>query len=370
MLKGIHPLLSPDLLHALAGMGHGDEIGIVDANFPAASLGPRLIELRGASSPDALDAVLTLFPLDTRVVPAVHTMEVVGDPAAVPEPVMDFAAVFTRHGLADCEIGALERHAFYDRARRAFALVRTGELRPYGNILLVKGVVNRYEPIRRTDPRACVAMIVVFGSINLDLVARVVRLPQPGETIAGDSFATLPGGKGANQALAARRAGAEVALAGAVGNDPFAGDALSGLSAAGVDLAWVVRAARAHGRRADPCRCFRPERDHDHSRRERRGAGRDGPRCGARSGKYAASAARDPHRCRLRRGRTGEARRCAGHPECRADGRAARRAPERGRRADRQLDRGGRTRGRSGNPAHAGRIRGSRASSAVVRAPS
>ena len=60
---------------------------------------------------------------------------------------------FRRHGLADCEIGALDRDAFYDRAQRAFALVRTGELRPYGNILLVKGVVNRYEPIRRTDSR-------------------------------------------------------------------------------------------------------------------------------------------------------------------------------------------------------------------------
>ena len=145
MLIGIHPLLSPDLLHAMAAMGHGDEIAIVDANFPAASLGPRLIELRGASSPDVLEAVLTLFPLDTSVVPAVFTMEVVDDPTAVPEPVMDFAAVFTRHRLADCEIGTLERHAFYERAKRAFALVRTGEMRPYGNILLVKGVVNRFD---------------------------------------------------------------------------------------------------------------------------------------------------------------------------------------------------------------------------------
>jgi L-fucose mutarotase len=110
--------------------------------------------LRGASSPDALDAILTLFPLDAQADPAAHTMEVVSDPVAVPEPVMEFAAVFTRHGLADCEIATLERHAFYDRARRAFALVRTGELRPYGNILLVKGVVNRYEPVRRKDPRA------------------------------------------------------------------------------------------------------------------------------------------------------------------------------------------------------------------------
>jgi L-fucose mutarotase len=144
VLKGIHPLLSPDLLHAMAAMGHGDEIAIVDANFPAASLGPRLIEMRGASSPDVLDALLTLFPLDTQVVPAVFTMEVIDDPAAVPDPVMDFAEVFTQHRLADCEIGTLERHAFYERAKRAFALVRTGEMRPYGNILLVKGVVNRF----------------------------------------------------------------------------------------------------------------------------------------------------------------------------------------------------------------------------------
>ena len=144
MLKGIHPLLTPELLYAIAAMGHGDEIAIVDANFPAASLGPRLIEVRGASSPDLLDALLTRFPLDKRSVPAIFTMEVVGDPSAVPDPVMDFAEIFTRHRLADCEMGTLERQAFYERAKRAFALVRSGEMRPYGNILLVKGVVNRY----------------------------------------------------------------------------------------------------------------------------------------------------------------------------------------------------------------------------------
>src|SRR5262249_47498269 len=138
------PLLAPELLYAIAAMGHGDEIAIVDANFPAASLGPRLIEIRGASSPDVLDPLLTVFPLDTSVAQAVFTMEVVADPSAVPDPVMDFAEVFTRHRVADCEIATLERHAFYERARRAFALVRTGEMRPYGNILLVKGVVNRY----------------------------------------------------------------------------------------------------------------------------------------------------------------------------------------------------------------------------------
>jgi len=99
MLKNIHPLLAPDLLHALAAMGHGDEIGIVDANFPAASLASRLVELRGASSPDVLDAILTLFPLDSGSEPAAHTMQVISHAAVVPEPVMDFAAAFTRHAL-------------------------------------------------------------------------------------------------------------------------------------------------------------------------------------------------------------------------------------------------------------------------------
>ncbi len=84
-------------------------------------------------------------------------------------------------------------------------------------------------------------MVVVFGSINLDLVARVARLPRAGETVAGDGFTTVPGGKGANQALAARHAGARVAMYGAVGRDGFADVALANLAAAGVDLGGVAR---------------------------------------------------------------------------------------------------------------------------------
>jgi len=141
MLKGIHPLLHADLLHALASMGHGDELVIADANFPWASIGRRVVHLAGASAPDALDAILTVFPLDTFVDQPALTMKVIGDPDAVPEPVRDFAAVFTRHDLADVDIGGLDREAFYARARGAFAIVRTGELRAYGNILLVKGVI-------------------------------------------------------------------------------------------------------------------------------------------------------------------------------------------------------------------------------------
>jgi len=144
VLRGIHPLLSAELLHTLASMGHGDEIAVVDANFPAVSVARRVVALPGADAPAALDAILTVFPLDTMEVPAVLTMGVVGDPQAIPPPVAEFAAVLTEHGFADQEIGALERHEFYERARKAFAVVRTGELRPYGNVLLVKGVVSEY----------------------------------------------------------------------------------------------------------------------------------------------------------------------------------------------------------------------------------
>ena len=141
MLKGIHPLLTPDLLHTLQSMGHGDVLAIVDANFPAAANAKRLIESPGSGSSAMLAAVLTLLPLDIRVSPAIFTMEVTGDPTAIPPPVAEFAGVLTDEDLADMEIGHLERHVFYERARGAFAIVRTGEQRRFGNILLVKGVV-------------------------------------------------------------------------------------------------------------------------------------------------------------------------------------------------------------------------------------
>jgi len=142
MLKGIPSLLTPDLLHALASMGHGDEIAIVDANFPAASLGKRVITIAGAGAHEVLAAVLGVLPLDTTEPPPAFTMEVIGDAAAIPEPVADFAAALADRELADVEIAHLERRAFYERARDAYAIVRTGELRPYGNILLVKGTVH------------------------------------------------------------------------------------------------------------------------------------------------------------------------------------------------------------------------------------
>lgn len=146
MLKGIHPLLTADLLHVLASMGHGDEIAVVDANFPAATFGRRIVHVAGADSPAVLHALLTVFPVDIATKPFAFTMEVVGDPSAVPEAVAALHAALQRSDVRGHACGMLERQAFYARARNAFAVVRTGEMRPYGNILLVKGVVNAYPP--------------------------------------------------------------------------------------------------------------------------------------------------------------------------------------------------------------------------------
>ena len=140
MLKGLPPLLSPDLLHVLASMGHGDELVLADANFPAATHARRLIHLPGTSAPEVLRAVLQVFPLDDFVPQAALTMQVVGDPATRPPVVMEFDAVLHAHGCAAS--ASLERFAFYTRAAGAFAIVATGETRIYGNLLLKKGVVR------------------------------------------------------------------------------------------------------------------------------------------------------------------------------------------------------------------------------------
>lgn len=141
MLKGIHPLLTADLLHALAAMGHGDTIALVDANFPAASNARRLLHVAGATAPEVLAAVLTVLPLETGAEPAAITMAPIDPEIGIPEAVADFAAVFTACDLADLEIASVAREAFYARTREAFAVILTGERRAYGNILLVKGVI-------------------------------------------------------------------------------------------------------------------------------------------------------------------------------------------------------------------------------------
>lgn len=141
MLKGIDPLLSPELLTVLAEMGHGDELAIVDANFPAVTMARRLVRVN-APAPRVLEAVLSLMPLDDFVDMPVAVMEVVGAPGEVPIPVQEFQAVAGAASGGPVKMDRVERFAFYDRSRKAFAVVATGETRLYGCVLVKKGVVR------------------------------------------------------------------------------------------------------------------------------------------------------------------------------------------------------------------------------------
>jgi L-fucose mutarotase len=145
MLKGIDPLLSPELLKVLAEMGHGDEIVLADANFTAASLaaGKPLLRLPGIDMRRACRAVLSLLPLDTAVERPVAYMQVGGTAppyrSARQREVIDELAALGQLSAEQCE--PTERFAFYDRARGAFAIVHTGEMQPWANFVFKKGVI-------------------------------------------------------------------------------------------------------------------------------------------------------------------------------------------------------------------------------------
>lgn len=139
MLKGLHPLISPPLLAVLAEMGHGDELAVVDANFPAATDARRLVHAGGLPAPQVLGAVLTLMPLD----------DFVPSPAAVMLPpegrapvTADFQQALDAAEGRAVEIEEVDRFAFYRRAAGAFAVVATGETRLYGCILVRKGIIR------------------------------------------------------------------------------------------------------------------------------------------------------------------------------------------------------------------------------------
>ena len=142
MLKGIDPILNADLLWALRAMGHGDDLVIADTNFPATTMGKRVIRMDGIPGPRLLEAVLSVLPLDDFVPDPALRIEVVGDPAAEPEVCRDYAAILARPEHGGVALGRLERFAFYERAKLAFAVVPCGEDRLYGCILLKKGVVR------------------------------------------------------------------------------------------------------------------------------------------------------------------------------------------------------------------------------------
>ena len=141
MLKGLDPLLPPDLLEALAAMGHGDELALVDRNYPATSTSQRLIRLDGTDTAAAARAILSLFPLDTFVDEPLLRMEVVGSPDEVTPVQQELAGIASELDGREVAMGSLERFAFYERSRGAFATVITGEDAPYACFLLIKGVI-------------------------------------------------------------------------------------------------------------------------------------------------------------------------------------------------------------------------------------
>ena len=140
MLIGISPLLSPDLLNVLYRMGHGDEIVLADAHFPGESCNERVIRADGLGVAALLDAILPLFVLDAYVQDPVVMMAPVPGDELDPTVEARYRAEIDRHWPGTPEIARVERFAFYERAKQAFAVVMTGETAKYGNVILKKGV--------------------------------------------------------------------------------------------------------------------------------------------------------------------------------------------------------------------------------------
>ncbi len=141
MLKGISSVISPDLLKILMEMGHGDEIVLADGNFPAASVAQRLARSDGNQVPELLEAVLKLFPLDPFTERPAAVMAVVPGDSSKPTIWETYKEIIQRHEkFSDFEY--VERFAFYERARRAYAVVATSESAVYANIVLKKGLVR------------------------------------------------------------------------------------------------------------------------------------------------------------------------------------------------------------------------------------
>ena len=144
MLKNIPPIISPELLKVLCEMGHSDRIVIADANFPAESIGKNSIVIRcdGHGIPALLEAILTLFPLDTYVDKPVNLMEVMPCDSTK-TPIWDtYKEIISRYDERGAKaVSEIERFAFYEEAKKAYCIIATGEKAPYANIMLQKGVI-------------------------------------------------------------------------------------------------------------------------------------------------------------------------------------------------------------------------------------
>ena len=141
MLKNIPKILSPELVKILMEMGHGDEIVIADGNFPSHTISSRVVRADGLSGTQLLEAIMALFPLDSYAEQQVYLMEVVPGDDYQPEVWEEYNNILEQSGEA-FEIGYIERFTFYERAKKAFAVVASGEEALYANIILKKGVVK------------------------------------------------------------------------------------------------------------------------------------------------------------------------------------------------------------------------------------
>ena len=141
MLKNIPPNMTPDLLKVLMEMGHSDEIVIADGNFPAASHAQILIRMDGQTAPEVLKSILKLFPLDTYVEAAVTYMTTPQDEPR-PEIWAVYKEIFIESKEENIQSQAIDRFEFYERAKKAYAIIATSESALYANIILKKGVIE------------------------------------------------------------------------------------------------------------------------------------------------------------------------------------------------------------------------------------
>lgn len=146
MLKNIDPLLNADVLRTLRAMGHGDFLVVCDTNFPADSVARqtvlgKLLRIDSVSAPRAIEAILSVMPLDTFIDDAAQRMEVVGAPSDMPQVQSEVQSVIDTAEGKPWPMVSVERFAFYDRAKQAYAVIATGERRFYGCFILTKGVI-------------------------------------------------------------------------------------------------------------------------------------------------------------------------------------------------------------------------------------
>jgi len=147
MLKGIDPRLNADVLYALRAMGHGDYLVLSDTNFPSDSVARetkihRLLRMENLTSAEAAEAILSVMPLDTFIDNAAERMEVVGKPKEIPAVQKEVQKVIDKAEGKSWPLTSIERFAFYDKAKKAYAVIQTGERRFYGCFILTKGVIS------------------------------------------------------------------------------------------------------------------------------------------------------------------------------------------------------------------------------------